>query len=313
VDSGPGSSLCDALLAASLKALTTDQPSSELMMPAAACEPLCTNQAVRTALLVIMPMLDDVDIAPVQRGEQSRDVVIPRLGGPGGAAGGHSRGGGPPVGRGGVPVGSGPVGSRSGAPASGRGGAADSSSATLTPGKGKQMCVVLDDDEVSSDKEDPLQKWLRQHSGAGPAVLDEAATTNAVADKEAADRRAVEEAAVKRAAEERDAEEATVKAAAAEEVAGKTVDEAVGAAGGSPAPGQAPSVAGAKRAAVPRGSTPLAKCPYRGVWKPRVVLLSLSLSLFSSFFSGASFSDYTFCPGLLSLARPPLQAWLLLP
>jgi hypothetical protein len=67
----------------------------------------------------------------------------------------------------------------------------------------------------------------------------------AVADKEAADKRAAEEAAMKRAVEER----ATVKAAAAEEVAGKTTDEAAGAAGGSPAPSQTPSVAGAKRAA----------------------------------------------------------------
>jgi hypothetical protein len=62
---GPGSSLGDALLAASLKALTTDQSSAELVTPAAACEPLYVNQAVRTALLAIMPMLDDVNIAPV--------------------------------------------------------------------------------------------------------------------------------------------------------------------------------------------------------------------------------------------------------
>jgi hypothetical protein len=61
------SSLCDTLLAASLKALTMDQPSTELMMPAAGCEPLCMNQAMRIALLAIMPMLDDVDIAPVHR------------------------------------------------------------------------------------------------------------------------------------------------------------------------------------------------------------------------------------------------------
>jgi hypothetical protein len=41
---------------------------------------------------------------------------------------------------------------------------------------------------------------------------------------------------MKRVAEERAVEEATVKAAATEEVAGKTVNEVVGAAGGSPAP-----------------------------------------------------------------------------
>jgi hypothetical protein len=268
LDRGPGSSLGDALLAASLKALTTDQPSAELVTLAAACEPLCTNQAVRTALLVIMPTLDDVDIAPMQRGDQSRGVVIPGLGGPGGAAGGHGRGGGPPAGHGGVPVGGGPTGSHSGTPASGRGGTACDSSAALAPGKGKQTRVVLDDEEVSSDEDEPLQKRLRQHSGAGPTVLDEAA----VADKEAADKRA----AVKRAAEERAAEEAAARAVAAEEVAGKTADEAAGAAEGSPAPGQAPSVAGAKRVAAPSGSIPPAKRPYRGVWKPRFVPLSVS-------------------------------------
>jgi hypothetical protein len=107
LDRGPGSSLGDTLLAASLKALTTDQPSVELVMPAAACEPLYVNQAVRTTLLVIMPMLDDVDIALVQRGDQSRGVVI--LG-----PGGHGHGGGLPAGHGGIPVGGGPAGSRSG-------------------------------------------------------------------------------------------------------------------------------------------------------------------------------------------------------
>jgi hypothetical protein len=115
----PGSSLVDSLLAASLKALTTDQPLAELVMPIAAYEPLCMNQEVRTALLVIMPTLDDVDIPPVQRGNQSRDVVIHRLGGPGGATGGHGHGGGPPAGRGGSPVGGGLAGSHSGALAGG--------------------------------------------------------------------------------------------------------------------------------------------------------------------------------------------------
>jgi hypothetical protein len=156
LDHGPGSSLGDALLATSFKALTTDQPLAELAMPVAACEPLCTNQVARIALLVIMPTLDDVDIAPVQRGDQSHGVVIPGLGGPGDAAGGHGRGGGPPAGRGGISVGGGPAGSRSGAPVGGRGDTAGGSSVALAPGKGKQTCVVLDDDEVSSDEDAPL-------------------------------------------------------------------------------------------------------------------------------------------------------------
>jgi hypothetical protein len=98
-------------------------------------------------------------------------------------------------------------------------------------------------------------------------VLDEAAT----ADKEAVDKRAMEEAV-----EERAAEEAAVKAATTEEVAGKTADEAIGAVRGSSSLGQVPSVDGAKRAAAPSGSTPPPKCPYRDVWKPRFVPLSLS-------------------------------------
>jgi hypothetical protein len=65
------------------------------------------NQATRIALLAIKSMLDDVDIALVQRGDQSHGVVILRPGSPGGAVGGH--------GHGGIPVGGGPAGTRSGA------------------------------------------------------------------------------------------------------------------------------------------------------------------------------------------------------
>jgi hypothetical protein len=93
LDHRPGSSLGDTLLATSFKALTTDPPSTERVMPVVDCEPLCVNQVARTALLAIMPTLDDVDIAPVQRGDQSRGVVIPGPGGPGGTAGGYSHGG----------------------------------------------------------------------------------------------------------------------------------------------------------------------------------------------------------------------------
>jgi hypothetical protein len=96
-----------------------------------------------------------------------------------------------------------------------------------------------------------------------------------VADKEARDKRA--------------AEEAVAKAAAAEEVAGKTADEVAGAAGGSPAPSQAPTVIGAKRAVAPSGSSLPAKRP---AFSPLPLLFS----------SGASFSDYTFAQ-VLSLRR----------
>jgi hypothetical protein len=98
--------------------------------------------------------------------------------------------------------------------------------------EGKQTRAILDDDEVSSDEDEPLQKRLRQPSGGRPTVRDEAVTT----DKEAAVKWAVEKvavkrnaekAAVKKAVEERAAEENTVKAAAA---------EAAGAAEASPTP-----------------------------------------------------------------------------
>jgi hypothetical protein len=99
------------------------------------------------------------------------------------------------------------------------------------------MHVIRDDNEVSSDEDEPLQKRLWQHSGAGSAVLDEVVVTTAVADKKAMNKRVMEEATTKRAMEERAVEEAVAKAAAAEEVAGKTADDAAGAAKGSPAPG----------------------------------------------------------------------------
>jgi hypothetical protein len=143
-----------------------------------------------------MSTLDDVDIAPVQRGDQSRDVVIPGPGGPGGTAGGH--------GHGAVLAGGDSAGSCSGASMSGRGGAAGGSS-TAALGKGKQTCVILDDDEVSCHEDEPLQKRLRQLSGTEPA-----AATN----KEAVDKRVTEEVAAKRATEEATAEEAAAKQAA---------------------------------------------------------------------------------------------------
>jgi hypothetical protein len=79
VECGPGSSLDEVLLATSLKALTTNQFLAELVVSATVCEPICVNQAARTALLAAMPTLDDVDIAPVQRGDQSMAWSFPGL------------------------------------------------------------------------------------------------------------------------------------------------------------------------------------------------------------------------------------------
>jgi hypothetical protein len=41
------------------------------------CQPLYVDQAVRSMLLVTMPSMDDIGIAPIQRGDQSRGVQIP--------------------------------------------------------------------------------------------------------------------------------------------------------------------------------------------------------------------------------------------
>jgi hypothetical protein len=145
----PGSSLDEVLLVACLKALTADQFSADHVVPAVVCEPICVNQVARIALLATMPTLDDIDITPVQRGDQSRSVVIPRAGGPTGAVGGVSADN-----HGGVSAG-GPTGGSGLAP---------------SPGKGKQARVVLDDDVVSSDVDEPLQKRRRRLSGAiGPS------------------------------------------------------------------------------------------------------------------------------------------------
>jgi hypothetical protein len=142
----PGSSLDEDLLAASLKALTTDQFLAELVVPLAVCEPICVNQVVRTPLLAAMPTLDDVNIASVQRGDLSHDVVILGAGGLGGAARGRSRGGGLAGGRGGIsaddqgggPDSGGPACGRGGSPVGDRGGApAGGSNPALVLGKGK--------------------------------------------------------------------------------------------------------------------------------------------------------------------------------
>jgi hypothetical protein len=202
LERGPGSNLDGDLLAACLKALTTDQFSAELATPPASCGAICMDQAARTALLAAMPTLDDVDIAVVQRGDLSRGMTIPGVtvtGGRGGTTGGGRGGRGP--------------------------GGSGCSSSTPAPGKGKGAStrVVHDDDEVSSDEDEPLQVRLRSRFPAGRSsslgtASPVAVAAGAVGAEGPSDRRA---AAV----------------ATATEVAGE----------GSPVPAQAPfSVAGAK-------------------------------------------------------------------
>jgi hypothetical protein len=138
LECGPGSSLDEALLAACLKALMADQFLADLVVPTVVCKPICVNQAARTTLLATMSVLDDVDIALVQRGDQSRGVVNPRVGGLVGTAGGHGQGGSPAGDRSGIPASDGPAGGRGGVSTGGRGGGpTGGSTPALAPGKGK--------------------------------------------------------------------------------------------------------------------------------------------------------------------------------
>jgi hypothetical protein len=129
-------------------------------------------------------------------------MVIPEAGGLFSADGGHGRGGGPAGGHSGVPTGG-----RGGISTGGRGGGPDGGSDPApAPDKGKQACVILDNDEVSSDEDEPLQKLLQwlpgaggpSRSGPGPAVPYEAIAMAAAADMEATNKRVT----VTRAAEE---------------------------------------------------------------------------------------------------------------
>jgi hypothetical protein len=172
-----------------------------------------------------MPTRDDIDIAVVQRGDLSRGVTIP------GATATGIRGGATGGGRGGR--GPGGSGSPSSAPALGK-------------GKGVSTRVIHDDDEVSSDEDEPLQVRLRSQFPAGGSSSLGTASPIAVA---------AEAVGVEATTDRRAAEEATAKEAAGE---------------GSSVPSHVPSsTAGAKRAVTPSGSSPPAKRPYRGVWRPR--------------------------------------------
>jgi hypothetical protein len=147
-------------------------------------------------------------------------VVILRVDGLDSTAGCHGQGGGPTGGRSGILGSGGPAGGRGCVLAGDRGGGPIGGSApALAPGKGKQAHVVLDDDEVSSNEDEPLHKRLQRLSGAAgpsgsgpaPTAPDEAAADNratvtgateeamekAAVDKEATDKSTMDEAIVK--------------------------------------------------------------------------------------------------------------------
>jgi hypothetical protein len=68
---GDGSALGEEALALVIEKLSPDLSSHDFVTPLASCQPLCMDQAARTLLLVVMPSMDDVSIALIQRGDQS--------------------------------------------------------------------------------------------------------------------------------------------------------------------------------------------------------------------------------------------------
>jgi hypothetical protein len=87
LECGDESMLGEEALALAMGKLILDPSSHDFITPPASYQPLCMDQDVRTLLLVVMPSMDDVDIAPVQRGDQSCGVRIPGTGVAGGQGG----------------------------------------------------------------------------------------------------------------------------------------------------------------------------------------------------------------------------------
>jgi hypothetical protein len=71
LERGDGSVLSEEALALVMGKLSPNPSSHDFITNPASCQPLCMDQAVRSMLLVVMPSMDDVGIAPIQRGDQS--------------------------------------------------------------------------------------------------------------------------------------------------------------------------------------------------------------------------------------------------
>jgi hypothetical protein len=83
-----GSVLGEEALALVMGKLSPDPSSHNIVTPLASCQPLCMDQAMRTLLLVMLPLMDNIGIALVQRGDLSRGIRIPGIGTAGGQGGG---------------------------------------------------------------------------------------------------------------------------------------------------------------------------------------------------------------------------------
>jgi hypothetical protein len=84
LEGNDGSTLGEEGLALVMGKLSPNPSFHNFVTPPASCQPLCMDQIARMLLLVVMPSMDDVGIAPIQRGEQSRGIQIPGTGTAGG-------------------------------------------------------------------------------------------------------------------------------------------------------------------------------------------------------------------------------------
>jgi hypothetical protein len=87
LERGDRSALSEEVLAVVMGKLSPDPSSHDFITPPASYQPLCMDQAMRSMLLVAMPSMDDVGIAPIQRGDQSRGIQIPEAGAAGSQGG----------------------------------------------------------------------------------------------------------------------------------------------------------------------------------------------------------------------------------
>jgi hypothetical protein len=87
LERGDGSTLSEEALVLVMGKLSFDPSSHNFVTPPTSCQPHCMDQVTRSMLLVAMPSMDDVSIALIQRGDQSRGVQIPGAGAVGGQGG----------------------------------------------------------------------------------------------------------------------------------------------------------------------------------------------------------------------------------
>jgi hypothetical protein len=71
IEHSDGSVLGKEALAHVMGKLSPNPSSYNFITPPASCQPLCFDQPARTLLLVVMPSMDDIGIALIQRGDQS--------------------------------------------------------------------------------------------------------------------------------------------------------------------------------------------------------------------------------------------------